>query len=259
MNMSLARVKNSMVWRFRKLVIFFRVFRYLFSEFPEDFEMLNRNSIYDFFSAKYFRLPRVVRRHRKYFSKKSRGFGEDAFHAAWTLVFNKYDISNCLEIGVYRGQTISLWALLAKLKNRAITVVGISPMSPAGDSVSKYLDIDYEKDILKNFDKFTLNRPVLIKGFSQSSEAKSCIESGNWDLVYIDGSHELDVCISDLRSAEKGLRSGGVLVVDDSSLYSDFSRSFKGHPGPSRAVTEFLPDGFKHILAVGHNNFFEKI
>ena len=258
MDISFNRIKNSVKWRNKKFGSFIRVSPFLVKQYPRNFELLSRDYVYDFFTAKYYLLPRVIRVHRKYFSRKSRGFGEDAFHAAWEYIFRTYHLSNCLEIGVYRGQTISLWALLSRLQKRQVSIVGISPLSSAGDSVSNYLEVDYKEDILRNFKKFSLSGPTLIKEYSQSLEAKKSIESGNWDLIYIDGSHEFEVCLSDLLSAEKGLKSGGILVVDDSSLYSDFSRSFKGHPGPSKAVTEFLPSTFMKILSVGHNNFYRK-
>jgi hypothetical protein len=258
MDISFQRVKNSVKWRYTKVCSFIRVSPFLVKKYPENFENLSRDYVYDFFTAKYYLLPRVIRSHRKYFSRKSRGFGEDAFHSAWEYIFKRYPLSNCLEIGVYRGQTISLWALLSKIEKRQVSVVGISPLSSAGDSVSNYLEVDYREDILKNFRKFSLTGPKLIQEYSQSFEAKKAIENGGWDLIYIDGSHEFEVCLSDLLSAEKGLKAGGILVVDDSSLYSDFSRSFKGHPGPSKAVSDFLPVTFTKILSVGHNNFYRK-
>ena len=61
----------------------------------------------------YLGVPDNLQRHRYYYSQNQRGFGEDAFHAAWFRLFEGNKPINCLEIGVYRGQTISLWALLA--------------------------------------------------------------------------------------------------------------------------------------------------
>ena len=136
MDISFNRIKNSVKWRYKKFGSFIRVSPFLVKQYPRNFELLSRDYVYDFFTAKYYLLPRVIRVHRKYFSRKSRGFGEDAFHAAWEYIFRKYHLSNCLEIGVYRGQTISLWALLSRLQKRQVSIVGISPLSSAGDSVS---------------------------------------------------------------------------------------------------------------------------
>jgi hypothetical protein len=76
-------------------------------------------------------------------------------------------IKRVLEIGVYRGSTLSLFSLLSLKLNLNSEVHGISPFSSAGDSVSKYLsELDYFKDVLENFIFFYLPKPILHKGFS---------------------------------------------------------------------------------------------
>ncbi len=48
--------------------------------------------------------------------------------------------------------TLSLFSLLSQKFNLNTEVHGISPFSPAGDSVSKYLaELDYYEDVNKNF------------------------------------------------------------------------------------------------------------
>jgi hypothetical protein len=51
------------------------------------------------------RLPKPLREHRAYFTQSGRGFGEDAFHTMWFLLFREFNPASFLEIGVYRGQT----------------------------------------------------------------------------------------------------------------------------------------------------------
>src|SRR5437763_8062454 len=67
----------------------------------------------------YQELPEELRAHRRYFQdpKNRRGFGENPFHVMWFLLFKEFRPSNFLEIGVFRGQTISLAALCAQLSN----------------------------------------------------------------------------------------------------------------------------------------------
>jgi hypothetical protein len=252
------RAKNAVIWRFKKFILFIKVSPLMFQRLPENIDAENRDRIYDIFTARFYRLPKQIRVHRSYFVRKRRGFGEDAFHSAWFYILGRFRPKRCLEIGVYRGQTLSLWSLAAKNLNFEIEVVGISPLTSAGDSVSTYISLDYRADIFQNFDKFKLPPPILVEEYSQNQIAKDVIELQEWDLIYIDGSHEFDVCLSDVLSSEKGLKVGGLLVIDDSSLFSDFSRSFKGHPGPSKVVSEFLPANFKKLLSVGHNNFYVK-
>src|SRR3954466_14699016 len=106
--------------------------------------------------VRYFhqRLPREFVEHRAYFHNVSgnrRGYGENAFHTLWYLLLQEFKPSTFLEIGVFRGQTISLVALWAKITGNHCEVRGISPFSTAGDSVSQYRQqLDYYKDTLGN-------------------------------------------------------------------------------------------------------------
>src|SRR5262245_35749231 len=59
----------------------------------------------------YQELPPEIMAHRLYFRKQRRGFGENPFHVMWFLLFREFKPHNFLEIGVFRGQTISLAAL----------------------------------------------------------------------------------------------------------------------------------------------------
>ena len=224
----------------------------------------SRNVTYRYFQ-KSFRVwsPSWIRQHRQYFASEGRGFGEDAFHAAWLALISEFKPSKMLEIGVYRGQTLSLWALAGKNLGLNPEILGIAPMDSSGDEVSVYESLDYLKDIQSNFTHFGLPNPKLLKAFSTDHDALKVIEEGNWDLIYIDGSHEYSVVKSDINAAAKGLVSGGILVLDDSSLFTEFKLStneaFRGHPGPSRVFEEIDSSSFQFLFGVGHNNVLRKI
>jgi len=204
--------------------------------------------------------PRWLKSHRRYFSKKSRGFGEAPFHAAWLYILKAYKPKFLLEIGVYRGQVISLWQLIGDKYGLDVEVNGITPLTGVGDEVSKYLNIDYGKDIMSNFKNFRLNKPKLVKGLSIDKNAINFINSKKWDLIYIDGGHDFNVALSDYRNSILNLNKGGILCIDDSSLYLDMEidGKFKGHSGPSRVVSEYAMQELNHLMTVGHNNFFVK-
>jgi hypothetical protein len=74
---------------------------------------LDRTSQY-IYCDYYFRhfLPYEIKKHRQYFIQDQRGFGEDAFHAMWFILLQELKPKKALEIGVYRGQTITLWKLI---------------------------------------------------------------------------------------------------------------------------------------------------
>lgn len=223
----------------------------------------NRNDMHRFMCHYYkFNAPGYLREHRKYFQSDGRGFGESAFHAMWYLLLRKYRPSRCLEIGVYRGQVISLWSLLAKNLGYESAITGISPFSDAGDEVSIYdSTINYRLDTLHNFAHFELSPPVLLEAYSTDKAARVAIREGKWDLIYIDGNHDYDVALHDYLICRDSLKSGGLLVMDDSSLFTDFkppSFSFSGHPGPSSVVKEFALKELEFVCGVGHNNVFLK-
>ena len=212
------------------------------------------------------RLPADVREHRLYFhntSRDRRGFGEDAFHVMWHLLFREFKPRNFLEIGIFRGQTISLAALLSRRQKGACETYGISPFSSAGDSVSRYpTDVNYYEDTLRNFDHFGLRHPMLLRAYSTDPDALRLIDSTVWDMIYIDGNHEYDVARRDWESCSRNLKPGGILVLDDSALTTSFCPpvfATAGHPGPSRVAREIDRSRFREVLQVGHNRAFQRI
>ena len=217
----------------------------------------------DCFRAFHLRLPAELREHRAYFTAERRGFGEDAFHTMWALLFERFKFSAHLEIGVYRGQTLSLAALLQKCAGGAGKVAGISPFEAVGDSVSTYRGgLDYHADTLANFAHFALPPPTLLKAYSTDERARDFIRGGPWDCIYIDGNHDYEIARADWDAGAAGVRPGGVIVLDDSALGTAFAPpafATAGHPGPSRLAAEIDPACFLEILRVGHNRVFQRL
>lgn len=224
----------------------------------------DRNSVHSFLHHYFHHIcPNNICEHRAYFSLDQRGFGEDAFHAVWFLLLRQFRPAKCLEIGVYRGQVISLWALIAKSLNFPCEVHGISPFTPIGDAVSKYkIEVDYYLDVINSFDHFDLPKPILIKALSTDAEAIKHISKTLWDLIYIDGGHDFETALADYQLCKKHLAPNGILVLDDASLGTDYHPplfSFAGHPGPSRVAREYADNEMRLLCAVGHNNFYQKL
>ncbi len=64
----------------------------------------------------------------------------------WEQLFRNFHPRSYLEIGVFRGQTLSLAGLLAHRAGEPCETFGISPFASVGDSVSTYATgVDYEK------------------------------------------------------------------------------------------------------------------
>lgn len=224
----------------------------------------NKKDIYLYFHHYFWNLaPNWLKTHREYFRQNNRGFGEDAFHAMWYFIFQEYSPKYVLEIGIYRGQTISLFSLLTKKFNLNCEIYGISPFTSAGDNVSKYLkNLDYYEDVINNFHHFNLTLPFLHKGFSTDKAMINLIKSKKWDLIYIDGNHDYEVVKQDFIICSENLNKNGLIILDDASLFSDYiptSYSSKGHQGPSKVTSEIEPSEFEEILSVGHNRVFRKL
>ena len=228
------------------------------SEYPDLIDQ------YNYFHHYFWnRSPEWLKEHREYFKEDFRGFGEDAFHAMWYFIFKEFSPKKVLEIGIYRGQVISLWGLISEKLNINTDISGISPFSPAGDTVSVYLkNINYYEDVIKNCAHFNKKLPQLYKGYSTDMEMIQKIESAQWDLIYIDGNHDYEVVKKDFEVCSNSLNINGLIVLDDSSLYTSFtpkSYATAGHPGPSRLAQEIDLSDFVEIIAVGHNRVFKKI
>lgn len=222
-----------------------------------------RNELYAYMHHHLHNLsPAIVREHRRYFQQERRGFGEDAFHAMWFTLLREFQPKECLEIGIYRGQVISLWALIARELGFACEAYGISPFTSAGDEISTYMgSIDYLEDTLLNHRHFGLPEPKLLRAFSTDPEALELIRSRRWNLIYIDGNHDYEIAFADYQVCRDNLAGGGLLVMDDSSLYTEYKPpqfSFAGHPGPSRVVQEHAMKELRFLGGVGHNNVFLK-
>ena len=251
----------------KKLKFLFRILPkkirpYYFDSLSSVFKEKDRNKIYNTMDKYfYYHLPFVLIKHRIFFSKNFRGFGEDAFHSMWYLLLSEFKPKNCLEIGVYRGQMITLWSLISKLLNFQINISALAPFKPANDSNSKYLkNIDYLDDTKKNHNIFGLKQPEYFIEYSNSNKARNFIETRKWDLIFIDGNHDYEIVKSDFELSMSNLSKNGLIVMDDSSLYFDFQQKkyggFTGHPGPSKVAKDIAMKKMNFLGAVGHNNIF---
>ncbi len=82
-----------------------------------------------------------LKAHRDWVEQNSWGFGDRAFHYMWYLILRD-DVLNratpeLLEIGVYKGQVISLWTLIAAHLQRSAMITAVSPFESARPWFSK--------------------------------------------------------------------------------------------------------------------------
>lgn len=207
-----------------------------------------------------------LKAHRDFVEVGGYGFGERAFHALWKLIIDETPREfSFLEIGVYKGQVLSLVRLLADRTGRDAQVVGVTPLSTFSGITGKFPefpDVDYDIAILELHERFDQEQPRIIVGDSTDKwTQQTAAEVGPYDIVYIDGCHEYDYVVRDLRFYGNLLRLGGLLVVDDSACYLKQPQGFfKGIGDVSLAVLTIIETDrqWKHLLAVMHNRVWRR-
>ena len=232
----------------------------------------------------------LLRLHRDLVERNAWGHGDRAFHFLWYLIFRDLAAAigtvRCCEIGVYKGQVISLWSRLAEECGVTAHITAISPFEGnACDGSGRWWD--FPRRLLNRFSRqyrdmtrsgslypredymatvrhvFSANgldsRPVtLLKGYSQDAHVLAQVRGAEFDLLYIDGDHTYPAVKADIEEYAPLVCDGGYLIMDDAASDLPGSGYFKGYPGVARACG-LLPDlGFANVLNVGHNRLFQK-
>lgn len=211
-----------------------------------------------------------LKSHRDFVVQYGWGYGNRAFHWMWNiLVQHAPDNFKFLEIGVFKGQTISLVSLLNKTYNKNGTIYGITPLSTSGDKYATHPDIDYEEAIMTIYGRFGLDGEDLqiLQGYSNDEVIiEQTKQIGPFDLVYVDGCHDYDVVVSDLKHYGDMVKLNGYLVVDDASntlnIPDNLIRlNWRGLPDVTKATNDVLLNNpnFKEVFAVGHNRIFKRV
>ena len=208
-----------------------------------------------------------LKRHRDFVEENSFGYGDRSFHYFWKLLLRQVpDRFQFLEIGVFKGQVISLVRLLSDRLDKEGLVVGVSPLSGSGDKYAAHPDIDYLEAIRQIHGHFNLSMEYteIIKGYSNDGEVKKRVKRrGLFDIVYIDGCHDYEVVFDDIKTYGEVVKIGGFLVMDDSSNYLNMPPKVKdggvikywpGLPEVSEAAKNLLEynKDFIHLFACGH-------
>lgn len=150
----------------------------------------------------------VLNRHRSWVETNIWGFGERSFHYLWKILLSELaENPNILEIGVFRGQTLSLFMLLRP----DAVVYGITPLSTEGGM----WESDYGDDVRKIHDEFELRQPIILKGLSTDRNIVAAAHERYYDMVYIDGGHTYEVVMNDFLNYAPLVKEGGFLVIDD--------------------------------------------
>lgn len=245
------------------------------------------DSVWINFNASTDSVP-ILKAHRDWVEKNSWGFGDRAFHYMWYLILRddvlKRSIPKLLEIGVYKGQVISLWALIANQLRSSVQITGISPFKSSKPwfgknrvfsriartifnvyrddvrSANLYDDDNYLDCVHRIFSEFDLSEAhiSLVRGYSQEQHVYERVAETKFDVIYIDGGHRYEQVAEDLAKYSPLVSRGGYLVLDDASRNQPGSKFWKGHESVSRAVHDWGAPGFTNVLNVGHNAVYKR-
>ena len=194
------------------------------------------------------------------------GFGELAFAWNWKLIVDAMpDSFRFLEVGVYKGRVLGLVGLCALRAGRNFKLHGVTPLCNLGDKYSRYDESNYFGDIYSSLAKCGVPADSLRLhiGLSQDSKILRDVgDDGQYDCIFIDGCHDYDVVVADIKAYLPLVKIGGYFVMDDSSLYIEKPYGqFLGNPDVSRAAQEYLTEsaGVKHVVAIGHNQVWQRV
>jgi hypothetical protein len=224
--------------------------------------------------------------HRSWVEETKWGFGDRAFHYMWYLLLRDEILPRedpaLLEIGVYKGQVISLWALIASELGRTARIHAISPLRgtrpklPRGFArIATYLSrryredsrngnhyerLDYAAAVREIFERFSqdVSKVTFFRGLSEDPGIKQQTAGMTFDLVYIDGGHRYEEVQHDIAYYGSRVKQGGFMVLDDASSFQPGTRFFRGHESVSRAAEELDAATWHNVLNVGHNRIYKR-
>jgi len=224
--------------------------------------------------------------HRRHVEEHKLGFGDPAFHAMWASLLaaaaRRFGTVRALEIGVFKGQVISLWALLTRELSLNVEVSALGPLAGQPrhrvsllskiryrldrrfreqiDNANFYANEDYPAIVRAHFARHGLDfdQVKLHRGFSTAPEILHALAHEQFHIVYVDGDHRYEGALHDFKTFAAKIPPGGWLVADDAGGDLPGSTFWKGHEAVTRAVQIMPSLGFKNVLNVGHNRIFER-
>lgn len=230
------------------------------------YQGLDVNEVYGHYLERFWKDETLVE-HRTFVEKNGLGFGEKPFHVLWKDIVELLpDNFRFLEIGVYKGQILSLVKMLSKMTGKKASVlVGVTPLDTSKDKFSSYEPSDFGSDIRKIFERFGLefnsDENLLIGSSTDQSIKNKVKEMAPFNAVYIDGCHDYECVVSDINLMKEITTAGSFVVLDDASCYKGLdSKFFSGHPDVCNAIKDHLENDnrFEEVITIGHNRLFKR-
>ena len=204
----------------------------------------------------------LLKKHRDFVEKNAFGFGERSFGWLFKLVIDEMpEEFSFLEIGVFRGSSLSLVKLLADKYNKKVNRYGVSPM----DTSDGHWDSDYFHDVYHIHWSLGLDTDYSIyHGLSTDKKIINKAKSTEpYNILYIDGGHTKEVVDSDLLHYPQMIKSGGYLMIDD--CCNDMNQPwgfFQGIQPVTDAVLEWektdIGKDFEFVFNVVHLKVYKR-
>jgi cephalosporin hydroxylase len=191
------------------------------------------------------------------------GHGDRCLQYMWKLIVDTLPNSFMfLEIGVYKGQILSLMQIIADKTGKEAKIVGVTPLFDK--PFANYNRLPYIERIYKKFNA-SMENTLILDGLSQDPKIiEKVYEQGLYDAVYVDGDHSYKSTVEDIENFSKCLKVGGYMIVDDASNYKNIPpsvRDFKGLVDVSNAVRDTLENNssYEELMTCMHVRIFRKI
>lgn len=199
--------------------------------------------------------------HRTFVEQNIFGFGERSFHWMWNLIVKEMPTQfTFLEIGVFKGQVLTLMQILATMYEKKVKRYGITPLSTEGG----VWESDYKRDIEFFHEQFGMKKDyTILQGLSEDPEIIKQAQNIKTDILFIDGGHEERHVINDIEHYAHLVKPGGYLIFDDAcnSFQMPFGY-FQGIQAVTKVVDERLPitgtEEWEFIASVVHNRIYKR-
>lgn len=133
--------------------------------------------------------------------------------------------NNILEIGFNAGHSSNLF--LSNNKRCLVTSFDLGAHS-------------YVNKCKENIDKLYPNRHTLILGDSTETVPKHD-ETKKFDFMFIDGGHDYEVALKDIRNCKRLSHQSTIACLDDTMFTNDWVHEYT--KGPTKAFLELIKEG----------------
>jgi len=232
-----------------------------FKNLPNSTES-DQREITRLFLEEYNSVPEFIEL-RTFVEENAFGFGEKVFYPFHRMIVEASpDYISFLEIGVFRGQTLVLVAMIAEMIGKDVSIYGVTPL----DSTDGHWESNYAEDVNIIHKKFDLPHPNIIKGLSTNHSVIHSCSDLELDILYIDGGHTTEVVTSDIIHYAPLVKKGGYMIIDDSAnnINGAYWGEFWGVQPVSNVVDHLLPPKaenreWEYIGNVIHNRVWRRI